>query len=357
VKKSRFKVNRRRANQVFGALLEALDRNQFPYNFAEVPHLDSNFPNNVEFGGVEEAIFLFVVCFWMRGGIKSIAAFKALAKVHEERKELFCPAFIADHPEPNSLASDISDLLRACGLSYRSSATSPTSAPREWIEDLTKLHRFWQSDPRNLLLDATSIEEVYDRMLIRRTASGKFDANNCNGLLGFREKMVSMIVFFWADRGLLEQASFPVPVDFHVLRLAVACELVVLPEDWDGYESDWKQLADVVRTLTQSYCTKTGQSWLRLCDALWLLSGNVCHRHPDNTSIVGKYEARRTKIDPINFSWNSRWSQIYLNTCARCPAERWCVHAVPSAYYYRRGQLHIRGPRTKPPSGTFLPGF
>ncbi|MDD5606185.1 MAG: hypothetical protein PHR51_02610 [Patescibacteria group bacterium] len=345
--KGKLRVNRALARRVFDALLAALEQKAFPYNFAQVPHLDENFPKGMTLGGVEEARFLFVVCLWMRGGIKSTTAFKQLARVWEARANIFDPRYVAARKNSKKLVREISELLQACGLKYRSGMAY---APYEWVSNLTKLEYYWHGDPRQLFYgEGATWEDAYARIISTYSGNGgKFDPDSPNGFLGFREKMASMLGFFLADRGLLDSESFPIPVDFHVMRVIVECGIIELPDSWTGYESDWRQLAQLIRGLTQQYCEKEERDWRRLGDALWLLSGNVCNLYPGNTSVVGEYNARQTSVDSRELMWTPMLSIKYWQTCGQCPIEQFCKHCVPSALYYRQGRLDIRGKHTKP---------
>lgn len=345
----RVRIQWRRAEQVFGKMLAALAAKSFPYNVSQVPHVEDNLPKSLVRGGREEARFLFVVCFYMRGGIESDTAFISLARLYETDRRYFLDDF-SDPAQQDEWQQQLRQVLPKVGLQNRVEEVS-----RQWVANLAKLDHYWQGDPRMLFDGTTSFEVLCQRIVSRKNHGGEFRPEQPQGFYGFQEKMVSMLAFFLMDTGLVPYCHLPVPVDFHVIRILVANELLTFPGTTlaqDVY-GNGKLLLAAARKLTYEYCQQNDVSYLRLCDALWLLSRYLCHRQPGNRSKFGKRAGRRSEVFPIKFGWNQRWLATYDGCCRVCPIEAFCKYNVPSGNYYLQGRVLRRGLRPKPPQGLF----
>src|SRR3989344_4226216 len=89
----RILIDYEKAKLVFGKLLEAYGRKEFPYNLkkAKPPQIAAKLPKNLVYGTLRHANFLWCSCYYMRGGIQSDVAMTRLAKVHEDAPALFEP--------------------------------------------------------------------------------------------------------------------------------------------------------------------------------------------------------------------------------------------------------------------------
>ena len=69
---------------VLNRLMAAFDTGQYPFDkpWAKPPQIPENMPRNLTLGSKEHALFLFCLCYHMRGGIDSITAIKSLAKLY-----------------------------------------------------------------------------------------------------------------------------------------------------------------------------------------------------------------------------------------------------------------------------------
>ncbi len=66
----RIVVDDEQVHEVLSTLTHAYRENLFPYNLDSVrlPHDPRHMPNNLERGGKDHAMFLWNVCYYMRGG-------------------------------------------------------------------------------------------------------------------------------------------------------------------------------------------------------------------------------------------------------------------------------------------------
>ena len=375
-------VNSERAEFVFDKLLARYYAKQFPYNLPGVhsPTIPENLPKTLKRGTREHALYLFCLCCFMRGGIESDTATIALSRLYDRHPALFLPendlmvtdeiAEIvgSDHPLPENLLlfpdfmpgpievavkisdeedeedllSDLmSDHLRFFRLNYNAAEIG-----RAWRENFARLRKLWYGDPRNLLIDVDSYEDVVAR--VRNDGKG-------GGFLGFQEKMVSMLMFFLGEAGFFNAFAFPIPVDFHVARIVLSTEIAVVTNAPNGnlYK---KELLDAIRALCLEYCVAHRVDPLDLCCAVWLYSRTLCRRHPGNQSIVGERNGRNTPIHPIP-KWTAPQSAAYFRSCFSCDLKDVCRWCVPSAHYYVRGELILRSLRDEPPQDNLFSIF
>lgn len=330
----RVRIDREQAERVFSRLLKALRGRQPPYDRAKPPQEKENLPETLSWGGRAHAIFLFCSCYWMRGGIKSETAIRSLGKVFTEAPELFNPA---DFDGNIYKEEEVQEIFCRAGLGFH-----VEEIVRFWLVNFRKLERFWGGDPCNLYSEVSDYEVLCDRVIHDRNKPHRED--NPQGFFGFREKMVSMLTYFLADAGFVDPFVFPVPVDFHVMRVLVSNEILIL----DGERIPVEEVAVKARELTLNYCRETGTSPLELCNALWLLSSSSCNQNPANQSQeIGERVGRGTKVSSREVEWSEALTRTYWRTCGSCPlGERGidtCQHAVPSAVYYVNGEIRIRG--------------
>ncbi|GEM_PF-5161901 len=335
---SSYYIDQERLEWVLDHVLDAWRRQTMIYDTtrAFLPHKGRGVPKNIVVGSSEHANFLFCACYYMRFRIKSSFALPALAQVHEKYPELF---------ETREIAKDIfqaqhlTEALAKVGLGLNIAQTVPI-----WINNFRKLDQFWGGSVVNLLSGVTTYDEA-----IYRVANVYFKGRSEKyGYKGFRYKMVSMLMYFLMDSGIMPYYHFPLPVDFHVSRILVATECLRQQESHNGhfYNDDSHE---VIRDALYSHCIKKSVSALELSNALWLLSQLGCNKHPGNMSQTGKYQARKTAIESIAFIWDQKNTKKYSGSCGLCPVEKLCSHLITWADYYVAGKLIIRGPRTKPP--------
>ncbi len=266
----------------------------------------------------------------MRGGIKSDLATRRLALLHEENPWMFEPE-AASRREP----TEIAERLKSVGLNYNSKEIQ-----RSWIENFRRLVIRWQGNPINIFSGINTYEAAQER--IQNDGKG-------GGFLGFREKMVSMVTYFLGHSKLIDPFIFPVPVDFHIARIILANELVVVAESSNG-DLYKPEVLDAIRALTIEYCRKHGVDPFVLCDALWLYSRAMCKNHPGNSSDVDRVRrGRGTPVSPKKTTWGKAQFDAFMRSCGRCVISETCRWCVPSGPYYIQGKLILRSPRENPP--------
>lgn len=330
-------VNPDRVHKVLSALMEAYEENEFPYNLDAVrlPHDPRHMPQNLPYGGSEHAMFLWNLCYYMRGGIKSVEAVKRLAKVYEAAPELFDSEFAAGlKPEL------VSGILKDFGLGFQETVS------KQWVENSRKLLEDWGGDPRLIFEGVGTYDEALSR--IRNDGRG-------GGFSGFQEKMTSMITYYLMDEDLIEPFIFPIPVDLHVMRVSIANRMVEFPGVPDGTNLYTDELLATLRKLYYDYAVEHGVNPLRLCDAVWLLSESQCGKHPGNVTLepMGRKhrKGRSTVLVPQTVDpANPNQQAAYESSCRQCPVESSCAYTLPGKPYYIQGVLYIRGDRYR-----FLP--
>lgn len=323
-----------RLDEIVDTLLEARADNEFPYTLeaANLPQDERNMPPELPCGGREHANFLWATCYYMRGGIKSTAAFAGLSEVYAQEPELFDP-YQAMNDDPER----IKELLKTNGLAFSSSTIGPA-----WVENARRMVELYDGDPRNIFQDTTD----YDVLLARMKNNGRG-----KGFVGFQEKMVSMIMYYLMDAELIPYFDFPLPVDFHVLRVSAANEIITfenVPEDGNIYSE--KTLA-TLRAMYHDYSVTHGISQLDVCNAVWSLSAAVCGTQPGNIMLEpgdrNNRDGRKTHIVPLQIDINDpAQNRMYERSCGLCPLEKSCMHNMPSKEYYVRGRA-ILSPRQR----------
>lgn len=310
---------------VVDTLLEARANHEFPYTLeaANLPQDERNMPPELPRGGRGHANFLWAACYYMRGGIKSTAAFAGLSSVYAAEPELFDP-----HHAMNDDPERITELLKAHSLAFSSSTIGPA-----WVENARRMVELYDGDPRQIFAGTTNYDVLLSR--VKNNGRGK-------GFVGFQEKMVSMITYYLMDSELIPYFDFPLPVDFHVLRVSAANEIITfenLPEDGDIYSD--KTLA-TLRAMYHDFSVTHGVSQLDVCNAVWSLSSAICGTQPGNIMHEkdrNNRDGRNTYIKPMPIDTSdSKQIKMYERSCGLCPLEQSCAHNMPSKEYYIRGR-------------------
>ncbi len=322
--------------------MEAYNNNELPYSLdrVRVPHDPRHMPKTMERSGVDHAVFLFNVCYYMRGGIKSNDAVKRMANVYDEWPSLFDCEFAKD-VDPGA----IEEILKTNGLGFQKVVAD------QWVENSRRLHELYDGDPRKIFEGVDSYELSQER--IQNDGKG-------GGFKGFQEKMTSMIIYYLMDEDLIDRFNFPIPVDLHVLRVSIANEMITFGDVPHKTNLFTKETLSALRTLYLQYAEERNVNPLRLCDAVWMLSESSCGRHPGNTTIEphGRKvrNGRSTYLIPkeVNFD-DPTQLKAYRESCAICPIEETCQYNIPGTQYYVGGNLIIRGPRKRIPLSVLQP--
>lgn len=315
-----------RLDEIVGTLLEARSNNEFPYTLdaANLPQDERNMPPELPRGGREHANFLWATCYYMRGGIKSTAAFAGLSSLYRDEPGLFDP-HNAQHDDPERVTT----LLTEYGLAF-----SAKMIGGAWVENARRMVEHYDGDPRRIFDDAS----LYKQVLMRVKNRGKG-----NGFIGFQEKMVSMITYYLMDAELIPYFDFPLPVDFHVLRVSAANEIITFentPDDGNIYHENTLAM---LRGMYHDYSVTHGVSQLDVCNAVWSLSSAICGSQPGNIMLEpgdrNNRDGRSTHIIPLPIDLSDpRQQTMYDRSCGLCPLEQSCAHNMPSKEYYVRGR-------------------
>ena len=374
-------VHAERVDEVLDKLLSTLQAGEFPYNLADArsPHIPENMPTTLERGGREHAMFHFACCYYMRGGIKSFTAYTRLGRLYDTRPDLFdCHKIVANlgsdvqsspidverlaeelendtlaedvveqlNPEtPRAMVEqDIADALQAFGLGMHNTTA------RIWVENAIRMVDRYDGDPLEIFNGVTDYTEACRR--IENDKKG-------NGFKGFKEKMVSMITYFLMDDGLIDSFKFPIPVDVHVLRVSILNGLISFPGVPPNTDLMRPETTDALRKVYLDYVVRKDADPLRLCDAVWLLSGLLCSKAPGNWTIEPlprKFrDGKRTPLIVVDENPDDpKQMAAYEKSCRCCPVETTCNARMSATTWYIADMLAVRGPRMRfplPPQG------
>ncbi len=349
-------INKEHAYPILDELMRAYANNELPYNLDRVrlPHDPRHMPGSLERGTTEHAMFLFNVCYYMRGGIKSNDAVKRMAAVYDDYPDLFNCEYIRslsmDEQMEKLLNGEIQAVLKGHGLGFQGTVAG------QWIENAWRMHAYGD-DPRNIFNGVTTYEQSQELI---QNKKGK-------GFVGFQEKMTSMIIYYLMDEELIAPFNFPIPVDLHVMRVSIANEMVGFFDSRGdpapfGTNLFTKETLSALRSLYLEYAQDRDVNALRLCDAVWMLSESSCGRHPGNTTIepLGRHvrNGRNTYLIPKAVDVHSPGQQkAYSESCAICPIQQTCEFNIPGTQYYVGGNIIIRGRRVRIPVSVIEPFF
>lgn len=322
-----------KADQVFGRLMELYKANGDPYSRPEaiLPEDPRFWPDNLEMGGTQEAQYWFALCYYMRGAVDSTLAAQQLGRFYEKFPDVF-EVEVAASLEPDELRK----LLFGNGLPFM----SPTVA-KFWVANAQYMATLGFNDVRQLYIGVESYDELVSRIT-------KLD--------GFQRKMVSMITYYLDVRKLLAPLTYPIPVDFHVMRIVNANEMLIHSEPPRGgnYGSDAAQ--DAARELTAAFCERNEVAPRDLAAAVWLFSNVMCGNSPVTAMTTLEYKARATEYFWVDHRWTESKVHAFNRTCGVCPLSETCEWSIGAPPWYRGGVMLARerrrkDPRYLPPAG------
>ncbi len=337
-------IRYKRAEEVFGNLLVKYHAKKYPYQKLVLPQEPKNLPPSMPRGGREEALFWLAVCYYMRM-TESVGAVRSMTKLYTASPGFFFPETFDETVKEKG---ELLDHLRRGGLGFQAEQVA-----RGWELNLKMIASYWGRDPRNLFKGAKTYEELCERMIVsQRKARAPYLFGRPHGLFGFRHKMVSMLTYFYVDAGLVTPILHPVPVDFHVMRILLTNEVLVVEDPSEPLNAD--RVSAEGRKVTFWYAKKHGVDPIDLCNVLWYLSRTYCKRQLGNRSIVGEKRGRATLVTPYAVEWTSARSSEQHRVCGSCPIVTTCRYNVPIAPYARQGMLILRGERPLPPQGVLF---
>jgi N-glycosylase/DNA lyase len=327
-------VDQPQVERVLGELMCAYEADAYPYNLdtTRVPQDHRHLPENLEIGSVDHASYLFYLCCYMRGGIKSVDAAKRVGDIYVTEPALF----VAEKARLVA-AEHIAEVLSQHGLGFQQRVS------KQWVENSQRLAERYGSNPINIFEGVSDYETALARVKNDKTGGG---------FIGFQEKMVSMLLYYLMDEKMIEYFDFPLPVDLHVLRITIANNLL----QFEGYDPEENLLTDelriIARRLYHQYAVEKGINTIKLCNALWLLSESLCGQQAGNITLEPegrkKRKGRKTLLVPQPIIPSSKQQRAaYQKSCGMCPVESTCQWNVPGKSLYVHGGLGRRGERPK----------
>lgn len=330
-------TNQAQATRVYGAIVRAYRLGHHPFNLPTTvtPQDEAHLPPGIKSNPEVYAYYLFCLCLFMTG-MDSVTASKGLAKMYLYHPELF------EHPS-NVLVISRPKLARHLsnfGLSF-----SDRNAVH-WQANSATLIKRWKGSVLTLVAELNGDYDESCRRMIRNKSR---DVTKLQGFYGFQHKMVSMLLYYLMAEKLIPEFPHPIPVDFHILRLSVACEVIVRPDVKLPADYYSPQVLRATRAVTEQYQRDAGVGPVELCNALWLYGKAMCRYNPGNKSRVGLYAARRTAIEANHPVWNEKELKDWQRSCGSCAVQQLCMFDIPSSSYFIRGQLIALRPRSLPP--------
>jgi hypothetical protein len=308
---------------VLSDLMDAYARNAPPYCYPDTicPQDERNMPHTPFVDDKQKANFFLTSCLWMRR-MNSVTAMRYLSRMFDDTRELEIDPF-----DPQVAATlteeEVARLLEPYGQLQMRGFTVPA-----WIHNAKHLVDHFDGDARNIISDTDSYEEIARRMVNRvsreQRTSGSTESGD--GFEGFQKKMVSMFLYYMIDAGIKEYFDFPMPVDIHVARFAMGCDLVDFEGFAPGSNHMTPQLLDVLRDMLYDYSLSTGTSQIDICNAIWLLGASACSRSPETQATKIKVDGRRSELGwyAPDYSPGSSDLQRFIETCGACAVSDHC---------------------------------
>lgn len=322
-----------RVETVCGRLLAASDNRAYPYQ--ELWALPQTFiPQVIKEDSRVHACFLFCVCHYMRGTIKSDHAVKQLVRLWKKHPEYFDPEYVREHVGLDTLEEALGSVI----------AYKKKEMAFFWKDNLTRLAEEWGSDPRNLFAGNMTSALMYERIRGRKLTKREQELTGTEriGFWGFQKKMASMLAYFLMDAGLVAPFTASPPVDFHLIRVMLATGMLAPQGRENGSDYRYEHLESLGVKVLETYARKHQVNMVTLGNALWMLSVVICSMAPGtrSTAVARGADGKKVYPVPVPVDWN-RTSDValYLTSCARCPVEELCSFNVYAGPYYQQGAL------------------
>lgn len=346
------RIDWQKAESICGQLLAANKAQVFPYD----TQLPQDFiPPEIKADPLVHARFLFYTCHYMRGTIRSDYAVKRLVELWRAEPRFFDPHEVV-HMHHLEVYAALKEFLF-----YQASTITDY-----WIENSRRLTRHWSGDPRTIFKGIAEPDEMYRRIVNKPLNKGvwrkyKIEKPHEEGFLGFQEKMASMLAYFLMEAGLIEEFRASPAVDFHLIRVLLATEILVVENGHAAGEKllRYEHISPLGVQVLERYSREHDVSLVELGDALWMVSTALCRRAPGNTT-VDRHKGRGGKTTknprPLKVDWRKAGHvERYRGSCGSCPVLEACRWHVFSGTYYEEGEFsmrsHIRLPdflRTQP---------
>ena len=304
----------------------------------------------LDLNGKDMALFFFYAVLGQRGGIVSDQPMKVWAVFRERMPEAFNPVIAVTLPSEKILEG----LKEAV---YSTQENKKRKAFRGfhleelsgyWIYNSRELLENWGGDPRNLFLNTDNFLTAFKRI---EQKAGK------TTFKGFGMKIFALLNIFLQEKKVIPFFASPIPVDFHTLRIFWATEIIKKtgwakihkstrnhPAQLEGKLAIniYYSIYNTVAVWSQKFMEENDFSHLDMNPAIWLLSRTLCSKCFLNTSkknATQYVDSEKLKKD------HSMWPKKYKNPCKKCPIEKHCKWAIPSAPYWKWGLLVRTGER------------
>ncbi len=314
-----------RRDEVIDTLMNAMEQRTYPFNSSrtELPQVDGNMPETLERGGVDEALYWFISCYFMRGQIGSVTAIRGLSKLYDKHPDMFNP-----HLSRMLSETEIEKRLRDHGLGSGSKVNAMI-----WQKNSQRLIDYCDADPRNLF-EGTTDYEVLKQRIMRRGSKG---------FLGFQEKMTSMLTYWLMSAGLVEYHHHPLPVDLHVTRVSASNGVVTFENLPPNGNIVSQQTFDTLRKMYEDYSHSHGVSQLALCDALWAfgtaMCGDAVGNHMNEPNGRDNRDGRRTLLVQEAITFDRTQTARWIRSCGSCVLRNTCTTLYPAKHWYLHGKL------------------
>lgn len=344
------------AFRLFDSLLERWNATpkKFPFDLQDAFVPQKVIPNQLRRDVTELLLFYFYVCLYMRGGIRSLQAFRALLRMRHDHPKLFDPFYIYDKRLfPEEIEPVINEYV-----GWDSQAVA-----RFWIENSIRLVVYWEGDPLNLIKDLRDYETATLRLRNKMTKRDLKEAlaidRRNRGFMGKQPKMVSMEVYFWDWESLLEERfSYPSPADYQNFRIGLGQQALLFEPQVESLRAD-EDLSVVWRSVVQEYLEKSGADPVDLSDVLWLFPQLMCGSSPltlytepkiitqsnpnpqldEELEIPGLFDHLGERALPHDmrkaYMASARRRNELKRTCLACPFLSTCRYTIPAAPYYQ----------------------
>lgn len=343
------RIDHGRARLVFGRLIKALRKKEYPYNVARLPQ--EMIPASLRGDQLRHAQFIFYACHFMRGALDSTTAIRQLVALWHHAPWMFEPETVI------GLDTRTVAFWLGSAVDYHLDEIAVF-----WHENTGRLLRQWHGDPRRIFTGVRTAKEVY-RLVVNKDSRASVTGDDLFeddwGFQGFRRKMAGMLAYFLAETGLIKPVrDIPPAVDFHLLRVMTENRILVLTQEaWEAgakYEDVYDEGAEAILT----YMLRYKISAVEIGDALWMLSTTLCRKAPGNwsvgrsrkrggtwqtpTRIDGNGKERKELPQPVKIDpHDPKQLAAYERSCHRCPSRTTCTVNAPSGPYYECGLLML----------------
>lgn len=280
------------------------------------------------------------VCLHMKGRITSLDAFRGHIRVAKKYPEFYIPHRVRWHSDDTLIK-----ILTECRLT-----SDHRNVIRDWRMNTMHLDTYYHGNAINLLKGLTSWEEAIRRIKNKRTKKERKEAGYAGeGLNGFQEKMVSMLLYFFDWEGWLDpRFPYPSPSDIQNIRAAIAggALRIIDPDSTrrhDFFTAPWREM--VLR-----YIRERNENPIDVADVLWLFGNLMCGNSPLTETRIDEGINGSGLFDEENLPHHlgvekflhPAYRRRLEETCLVCPFRKFCHLVIPAQPYYKKGIVDLR---------------